>query len=57
MAIRDNSFSWAPENLRRKCNQAWDMAGLARQDGDKKDEARWTAEAQRLQELMMEMKP
>lgn len=31
-------------------NQAWDMAGLARQDGDKVDELRWTAEARRLDE-------
>lgn len=33
------------ERLRRKSRQAWDMAGLARQDGDTKDEARRTAEA------------
>lgn len=33
------------EWLRRKANQAWDMAGLARQDGDTRDEARRTAEA------------
>lgn len=32
--------------LRRKSNQEWDMAGLARQDRDKKDEARHTALAQ-----------
>jgi len=28
--------------LRRKADQHWDMAGLARQDGDKADEARHT---------------
>jgi hypothetical protein len=33
------------ERLRRKADQAWDMAGLARQDGDTKDEARRTKEA------------
>lgn len=33
------------EQLRRKADQAWEMAGLARQDGDKEDEARHTAKA------------
>ncbi len=35
----------------RKADQAWEMAGLARQDGDKADEKRWTEEAQRLERL------
>jgi hypothetical protein len=30
---------------KRKANQAWELAGCARQDGDTKDEQRWTAEA------------
>lgn len=30
------------ERLRRKANQHWDMAGLARQDGDTKDAERHT---------------
>jgi len=29
----------------RKTNQEWEMAGLARLDGDSKDEARHTAQA------------
>lgn len=33
------------EALRRKADQSWEMAGLARQDGDKADEARHTANA------------
>jgi hypothetical protein len=33
------------ERMRRKRDQAWDMAGLARQDGDTKDEKRHTDEA------------
>jgi hypothetical protein len=37
-----------PAYLKRKEDQAWEMAGLARQDGDTKDEQRWTAEAQAL---------
>lgn len=37
-----------PAYLKRKENRAWEMAGLARQDGDTKDEARWTAEARML---------
>lgn len=45
MAIRNK----VPENAneeyhryRRKADQHWDMAGLARQDGDKSDETRQT---------------
>lgn len=30
------------EKLRRKADQHWEMAGLARQDGDSKDEERHT---------------
>lgn len=33
------------ERLRRKRDQAWEMAGCARQDGDKADEIRRTEEA------------
>jgi hypothetical protein len=33
------------ETLRRKANQAWESAGLARQDRDAKDEKFWTAKA------------
>lgn len=33
------------ETLRRKRDQAWEMAGLARQDGDKADEERHTQSA------------
>jgi len=32
----------SPEECRRKADQHWEMAGLARQDGDKADEARHT---------------
>ena len=44
-----------PERCRRKANQHWDMAGLARQDRDYKDEKRHTelarAWSNRLKEL------
>lgn len=33
------------DRLRRKSSQAWDLAGLARQDGDTVDEANQTAAA------------
>jgi hypothetical protein len=33
------------DRMRRKRDQAWEMAGLARRDNDKTDEARHTAEA------------
>ena len=36
------------ERLRRRANQEWEMAGLARQDGDHAAEAKHTAEARRL---------
>lgn len=42
--------------LRRKADQAWEMAGLARQDGDKKDEQRWTDEARLLEQLIHDLK-
>lgn len=42
--------------LLRKADQHWDMAGLARQDGDVKDEQRHTAEARRLTALAGELK-
>lgn len=32
--------------LERRADQAWEMAGLARQDRDTADEQRWTAKAQ-----------
>jgi hypothetical protein len=35
----------AIERLRRKRDQHWEMAGLARQDGDTVDAARHTAKA------------
>jgi hypothetical protein len=39
--------NWSLEKLRRKRDQAWDMAGLARMDGDRKDEERRIAEARK----------
>jgi len=42
------------DKLKRKINQAWELAGCARQDGDKADEARWTKEARRLQAKLMD---
>jgi hypothetical protein len=38
---------------RRKEDQAWEMAGLARQDGDKKDEERYTNEAREFHKLWL----
>ena len=37
--------SMSDERLRRKAFQTWDMAGLARQDGDTADEKCQTEEA------------
>lgn len=40
-----------PEKHRQKANQCWEMAGLARQDRDAKDEARQTARARWHEEM------
>lgn len=42
------------ERLIRKANQEWDMAGLARQDGDKKDEAEHTRKAREYDRMARE---
>jgi len=39
--------SWTLEKLKRKADQAWDMAGLARQDNDRTDELKHTENARR----------
>ena len=48
MTIRNAEPKGSPdlERLRRKRDQAWEMAGLAWKDGDKKDEEKHTREAQ-----------
>lgn len=43
------------ERMRRKRDQAWELAGYARQDGDTKDEQRWTAEAQEWEHKIREV--
>lgn len=45
-----------PEYCRRKADQAWEMAGMARCDGDKEDEERHTKEARRLDAKYKELK-
>lgn len=42
------------ETMRRKRDQAWELAGLARQDGDKADEQRRTVEARDWQRQIAE---
>ena len=42
------------ENCRRKADQHWEMAGLARQDGDGNDAARHTKEAQKWEQRRMD---
>jgi len=50
----DNEFNI--DRLRRKEDQAWELAACARVDGDKADEARWTAEAQAIRRRITELK-
>ena len=42
--------NYSAEECRRKANQHWEMAGLARQDRDRADEARHTKEARKWDE-------
>lgn len=48
MSIRTN-YTGNPRT-QRKIDQAYEMASLARQDGDRADELRWLDEAKRLQQ-------
>lgn len=41
--------------LRRKADQAWEMAGLARQDRDARDEERYTTEARQYERQIKEI--
>jgi hypothetical protein len=52
MAIRTYSGRGPifPSRQQRKIDQAFEQAGCARQDGDKKDEERWLKEARLLQQ-------
>lgn len=45
MSAEQGYKDWSDEKLRRKANQAWDMAALARKDLDTPDESRRTNEA------------
>jgi len=46
-----------PKYCRMKADQAWDCAGLARQDGDLLDSARWTKEARKWEQMYSETAP
>lgn len=53
MAIRDNRYKDG-NPWKRKENIEWEMAGLARQDGDKQDEERHTAKAREFAQKAVE---
>lgn len=53
MATED-PHNWTLEKLRRKRDQAWDMAGLARHDRDIADEQRHTADARLYSNIICE---
>lgn len=42
-----------PEEAWRKADQHWEMAGLARQDGDKADAERHTKLARKFEEMVI----
>ena len=52
MKLKIEELGYNLETLRRKANQAWEMAGFARQDNDKVDEARRTADAREYDRLI-----
>jgi hypothetical protein len=43
------------QRLRMKADQEWDMAGLARRDGDRADEIRHTEKAREYERLIGEL--
>ncbi len=47
--MQEDIENWSLEKLRRKRDQAWEMAGMARQDGDKVDEEKHTKDARKYQ--------
>jgi hypothetical protein len=52
----DHYECMSEEKLMRKQNQAWEMAGLARQDGDKADAKRHTVIAMAITEELRRRK-
>lgn len=56
MAIRTRrpGEKWPPSRNQRKADQHWDIAGLARKDGDKKEEERNTNLAREYQKKAAE---
>lgn len=49
------TFEEACQRLRRKADQEWDMAGLARQDRDPTDEKRHTDKAREYERQLGEL--
>ncbi len=48
----DEAESWDDDKITRKIDQAYELAGCARQDRDKADELRWLARAKKLGEIL-----
>ncbi len=48
-------LTWSIEKLRRKADQHWEMAGLARQDNDPKDAENHTTLARRYEARIREI--
>lgn len=56
MTLTDDQIrGWTEEKMRREEDQAWECAGLARQDSDTADEKRWTEAARRIARLRVEV--
>lgn len=55
--MSDDSYKRSAQYYRMKANQHWEMAGLARADGDKADEQRHTAKAREFDKLASEATP
>lgn len=55
MTLTKQDLNLPLDAVRWKAEQAWELAGLARMDGDIKDAARWTARAKELDQLAKEL--
>lgn len=50
-----DTHSWSEEKLRRKIDQEWEMASLARQDNDQTDFERHTSLAHLYEKTLIEV--
>lgn len=52
--MKEDTAAFSDAKLRRKAEQAWEMAGCARRDHDSKDEQKWIKVAQKYDQELKE---